>query len=74
MGKKLDALFGRKLRTSKFSSLAKLAVSRIAILKNKARVRFSHARSDVIQLLNLGHQERALLMVIHDIPFSFLIL
>ncbi|KAL9391962.1 hypothetical protein Peur_015882 [Populus x canadensis] len=67
MGKKLDALFGRKLRTSKFSSLAKLAVSRIAILKNKAQVRFSHARSDVIQLLNLGHQERALLMVEHVI-------
>ncbi|KAL3596905.1 hypothetical protein D5086_008542 [Populus alba] len=38
MGKKLDALFGRKLRTSKFSSLSKLAVSRIAILKNKAEV------------------------------------
>ncbi|XP_011035046.1 PREDICTED: uncharacterized protein LOC105132985 isoform X1 [Populus euphratica] len=67
MGKKLDALFGRKLRTSKFSSLAKLAVSRIAILKNKAQVRFSHARSDVIQLLNLGQQERALLRVEHVI-------
>lgn len=73
MGKKLDALFGRKLRISKFSSLSKLAVSRIAILKNKAEVRLSHAKSDVIQLLNLGHQERALLRVIHDIPFSFLL-
>nr|XP_034923936.1 uncharacterized protein LOC118055987 [Populus alba] len=67
MGKKLDALFGRKLRTSKFSSLSKLAVSRIAILKNKAEVRLSHAKSDVIQLLNLGHQERALLRVEHVI-------
>jgi vacuolar protein sorting-associated protein IST1 len=63
MGNKLDALFRRKLKTSKFSSLAKLAVSRIVILKNQRQARLSLAKSDVIQLLNLGHQERALLRV-----------
>ncbi|KAJ6734981.1 VACUOLAR PROTEIN SORTING-ASSOCIATED PROTEIN IST1-RELATED [Salix purpurea] len=67
MGKKLDALFPRKFNTSKFSSLAKLAISRIAILKNRKQVRVSFAKSDVIQLLNLGYQERALLRVEHVI-------
>ncbi|KAJ6421438.1 hypothetical protein OIU84_028753 [Salix udensis] len=67
MRKKLDALFPRKFNTSKFSSLAKLAISRIAILKNRKQVRVSFAKSDVIQLLNLGHQERALLCVEHVI-------
>ncbi|XP_059644951.1 uncharacterized protein LOC132286605 [Cornus florida] len=60
MGKKLDALLGRNLKTSKFKPLAKLAISRVAILKNQRHVRYSQAQSDVIQLLNLGHQERAL--------------
>jgi hypothetical protein len=64
MGRKLDALLGRNLKTSKFKALAKLAISRTAILKNQRQVRCSHARSDVIELLNLGHQERALLRVI----------
>uniref|UniRef100_A0A6N2KVH3 IST1-like protein n=1 Tax=Salix viminalis TaxID=40686 RepID=A0A6N2KVH3_SALVM len=67
MRKKLDALFTRKFNTSKFSSLAKLAISRIAILKNRKQVRVSFAKSDVIQLLNLGYQERALLRVEHVI-------
>ncbi|XP_021296612.1 uncharacterized protein LOC110425865 [Herrania umbratica] len=67
MGRKLDALLGRNFKASKFKTLAKLAVSRIAILKNQHQVRFSHARSDVIDLLNLGHQERALLRVEHVI-------
>ncbi|XP_075651593.1 uncharacterized protein LOC142622064 [Castanea sativa] len=67
MGRKLDALLGRNLRTSKFKTLAKLTISRTAILKNQRQVRCSHARSDVIELLNLGHQERALLRVEHVI-------
>ncbi|GMY24398.1 IST1 homolog [Fagus crenata] len=67
MGRKLDALLGRNLKTSKFKALAKLAISRTAILKNQRQVRCSHARSDVIELLNLGHQERALLRVEHVI-------
>ncbi|KAF9663968.1 hypothetical protein SADUNF_Sadunf17G0107200 [Salix dunnii] len=46
MGKKLDALFRRKFNTSKFNSLAKLAISRIAILKNQKQVRVSFAKSD----------------------------
>ena len=68
MGRKLDALLGRNLRTSKFKTLAKLTISRTAILKNQRQVRCSHARSDVIELLNLGHQERALLRVISYLP------
>ncbi|XP_023912809.1 uncharacterized protein LOC112024403 [Quercus suber] len=67
MGRKLDALLGRNLRTSKFKTLAKLTISRTAILKNQRQVRCSNARSDVIELLNLGHQERALLRVEHVI-------
>ncbi|XWS30698.1 hypothetical protein CRYUN_Cryun23aG0009600 [Craigia yunnanensis] len=67
MGRKLDALLGRNFKTSKFKTLAKLAISRIVILKNQHQVRYSHARSDVIELLNLGHQERALLRVEHVI-------
>ncbi|KAK8631205.1 hypothetical protein V6N13_079963 [Hibiscus sabdariffa] len=65
MGRKLDALLGRNFKTSKFKTLAKLAVSRIGILKNQHQVRYSHARSDVVQLLHLGHHEQALLRVDH---------
>ncbi|XVF20549.1 hypothetical protein REPUB_Repub12eG0010000 [Reevesia pubescens] len=67
MGRKLDALLGRNFKTSKFKTLAKLAVSRIGILKKQHQVRYSHAMSDVIELLNLGHQQRALLRVEHVI-------
>ncbi|XWS75456.1 hypothetical protein CRYUN_Cryun01aG0089500 [Craigia yunnanensis] len=67
MGRKLDALLGRNFKTSKFKTLVKLAVSRIGILKNQHQVRYSHARSDVSELLNLGHQEQALLRVDHVI-------
>ncbi|KAJ8751898.1 hypothetical protein K2173_026111 [Erythroxylum novogranatense] len=64
-----DALFRRNydFKSSKFTTLAKLAISRIAILKNKHQVRYSQAKSDVIQLLNLGHHEGALLRVEHVI-------
>ncbi|GMI73412.1 hypothetical protein HRI_001010500 [Hibiscus trionum] len=65
MGRKLDALLGRNFKTSKFKTLAKLAVSRIGILKNQHQVRCSHARSDVVELLNLGHHEQALHRVEH---------
>ncbi|XP_022770047.1 IST1 homolog isoform X2 [Durio zibethinus] len=67
MGRKLDALLGRNFKTSKFRTLAKLATSRTGILKNQHQVKYSHARSDVIELLNLGHQEQALLRVEHVI-------
>lgn len=64
MGKKLDALLGRRhLNTSKLKALIKLAVSRLAVLKNQRRARCSLAKSDVVQLLNLGHHDRALLRV-----------
>jgi hypothetical protein len=64
MGRKLDALLGRNSNISKLKNLAKMAISRISILKNQRQVRCSHAQSDVIELLKLGHQERALLRVI----------
>ncbi|GAB4828887.1 hypothetical protein Ancab_018547 [Ancistrocladus abbreviatus] len=63
MGKKLDALLGRSLKPTKFKALVNLAISRLAVLKNQRQIRCSQARSDVIQLLNLGHHERALLRV-----------
>ncbi|KAG6601314.1 uncharacterized protein LOC111458470 isoform X2 [Cucurbita moschata] len=63
MGKKLDALLGRSFKTTRFKSLVNLAISRLAVLANQRQVRSSQARSDVVQLLQLGHQERALLRV-----------
>ncbi|KAK4376473.1 hypothetical protein RND71_002769 [Anisodus tanguticus] len=63
MGKKLDALLGRNFKTSKFKATTNLAISRVAVLKNQRQARRSIARSDVVQLLNLGHHERALLRV-----------
>ncbi|XP_034710083.1 uncharacterized protein LOC117932779 isoform X2 [Vitis riparia] len=63
MGKKIDALLGRNFKTSKFRALVNLAISRAAILKKQRQVRCSQARSDVVQLLNLGHHERALIRV-----------
>ncbi|XP_010265173.1 PREDICTED: uncharacterized protein LOC104602986 isoform X2 [Nelumbo nucifera] len=67
MGRRLDALLGRTFKTYKFKALVNLAISRLAILKNQRQVRCSQARSDVVQLLNLGHHERALLRVEHVI-------
>ncbi|XAR51544.1 hypothetical protein NMG60_11006198 [Bertholletia excelsa] len=68
MGKKLNALLGRyKKKPPTLKTLATLATSRITILKNLHQVRCSHARSDIVQLLNLGHHETALLRVEHVI-------
>ncbi|OAY31293.1 uncharacterized protein LOC110631369 [Manihot esculenta] len=63
MGKKLDAILGRTFKTSKFIPLAHLATSRLAVFKNQHQVRCNQARSDVLQLLQQGHHERALLRV-----------
>ncbi|KAF5749920.1 putative Regulator of Vps4 activity in the MVB pathway protein [Tripterygium wilfordii] len=63
----MDALLGRDSRASKFKSLAKLTISRIAVLRNQHRARFSYARSDVVELLRLGRQQSALLRVEHVI-------
>lgn len=63
MGRKLDALLGRNFKTSKFKATANLAISRVTVLKNQRQARCSIARSDVVQLLNLGYHERALLRV-----------
>ncbi|KAG6601795.1 IST1-like protein, partial [Cucurbita argyrosperma subsp. sororia] len=63
MGRTLDALLGRNFRASKFRPLLNLALSRLAILTNQRRLRRSQAQSDVLQLLQLHHQQRALLRV-----------
>lgn len=63
MGKTLDALLGRSFKTSKFKTLVNLAISRLAVLKNQKRSRCSLARSDVVQLLQISEQERALIRV-----------
>lgn len=65
MGKKLDALLGRNFRSSKFKPQINLAVSRLAVLKHQRQARCTQARSDVVQLLQLGHHDRALLRVEH---------
>ncbi|KAI3796177.1 hypothetical protein L1987_38842 [Smallanthus sonchifolius] len=63
MGRKLDALLGRKFKTTKFKATVNLAVSRLAVLKNKRQACLAVARSDIIQLLTLNHHELALLRV-----------
>lgn len=63
MGKRLDALFGRSLKTSKLQATIKLGISRLPVLKNQRQARCTVARSDVLQFLSLGQHERALLRV-----------
>ncbi|CAN0876394.1 IST1-like protein [Linum grandiflorum] len=66
MGKKLDAILGRNnFKTYKFKALSNLAVSRLAIFKNQRQAKLNHAHSDVLELLRLGHRDRALLRVEH---------
>ncbi|KAL5828438.1 hypothetical protein ACOSQ3_017906 [Xanthoceras sorbifolium] len=67
MGKKLDALLGRNFKIHKFKPLVSVAISRLAVLKNQRQVKCSQARSDVVELLQQGHHERALLRVEHVI-------
>ena len=67
MGRKLDALLGRKSRQmSKLKTLLGLTVSRLAVLRNRRQVRCNQARTDVAQLLQLGHVDHALLRVRTD--------
>ncbi|KAL1807762.1 hypothetical protein ACET3Z_024752 [Daucus carota] len=63
MGKKIDALLGRTFKVSKFKPAINLAISRIYVLKNQRRARMSVAQSDVIELLKLGQNKRALIRV-----------
>ncbi|KAA8530562.1 hypothetical protein F0562_005271 [Nyssa sinensis] len=67
MGKRLDALLGKSFKTYKFKKFVDLIISRIALLKVQHHARWSQARSDVVQLLTLGHQESTLLHVDHVI-------
>ncbi|KAJ0725140.1 putative vacuolar protein sorting-associated protein Ist1 [Helianthus annuus] len=66
MGRKLDALLGRKFKTSKLEATLNLAISRLSLLKNHRSARFTIALSDLVQLLRLNHHQQALLRV-----FSF---
>lgn len=70
MGRHIDALLGRNtFKASKLKHIVSLAISRLAIFKNQRQARSNIARSDVIQLLNLGHHDRALLrVIIHFFP------
>ncbi|CAI9296743.1 unnamed protein product [Lactuca saligna] len=63
MGKKFDALIGRKFKTSKLKTTLNLAISRLSLLKKHRLARFTIARSDIIQLLRLNHHQQALLRV-----------
>ncbi|CAA2974044.1 Spindle pole body [Olea europaea subsp. europaea] len=63
MGRKLDAILGKSFKTSKCKATLNLALSRLSVLKNQRHARCSIARSDVVELLNLGHHDRALLRV-----------
>ncbi|KAJ9147358.1 hypothetical protein P3X46_029532 [Hevea brasiliensis] len=65
MGKKLRALLGKNFKTSKFKNLTNSAISRIAYIEKEHKVRCSQAHADVLELLNIGQQERALLRVEH---------
>ncbi|KAE9615397.1 hypothetical protein Lal_00048158 [Lupinus albus] len=67
MGKKLDALLGRTFKAAKFKPILNLAISRLTILKNQRHARLRHARADVLQLLQIGQHERALLRAEHVI-------
>ncbi|XP_039146160.1 uncharacterized protein LOC120283527 [Dioscorea cayenensis subsp. rotundata] len=61
MGKKLNAVLGRSTKqTSKLKALFGLCVSRIAILRKQHQTRCLQARGDIAQLIQLGHQDRAL--------------
>lgn len=61
--RKLDSLMGKGFNTSKFKGNVNFAISRLAVLKNQRQARGNVARSDVVELLNLGYHERALLRV-----------
>lgn len=50
-------------KTCKFKNLAKLSLSRIAILNKQHNARCSYARSDVVELLRRGHLDKALARV-----------
>ncbi|WCJ24559.1 Regulator of Vps4 activity in the MVB pathway protein [Euphorbia peplus] len=60
---KIDCFIGRGLKATKLKPLLNLATSRLSVFKNQRLNRSNLARSDVLQLLHLGHHERALLRV-----------
>ncbi|GKU95776.1 hypothetical protein SLEP1_g9096 [Rubroshorea leprosula] len=63
MGRKLDAVLGWNFKTAKFNKLVTLTLSRLVVLKSQRQIRCSQARFDVVQLLELGQHNRALLRV-----------
>ncbi|EEF45626.1 protein with unknown function [Ricinus communis] len=67
MERKLAALLRKSFKISKFRYLISSAISRLAYIQKQHKIRCSQARADVVQLLNVGQQERALLRVEHVI-------
>ncbi|KAI4302225.1 hypothetical protein MLD38_038003 [Melastoma candidum] len=63
MGKHLNKVLGRGFKSTKFKPLVTLALSRLSVLRLHRQVRSTQARNDVLQLLQFGHRERALLRV-----------
>jgi hypothetical protein len=64
MGRKLDIILGRISReNAKLKSLLDVTSTRTVVLKSRRGVRCTNARDDVVQLLHLGHHDRALLRV-----------
>lgn len=60
---KLDHLFAKNSNVSKLKILLNLSISRLAVLRNQRQARCHLACSDIIQILNLGHHDRALIRV-----------
>ena len=60
MGNMADTLLRRGFKASKLKALINLVLSRITLLKKQRQARCSLASSDVLQLLILGHHDRAL--------------
>ncbi|XP_073053908.1 uncharacterized protein [Primulina eburnea] len=61
--RKLYSLMRKGFNTSKFKGTLNLAISRLSVLKNPRQARGNIARSDVVEFLNLGYHERALLRI-----------
>lgn len=68
-------LFGKSTskQTAKLKSLVKLAAARLAVVRRPRLGRRSIARSDVGQLLSIGHLDRALVRVSTRVSVDLLV-
>eukprot|EP01018_Ginkgo_biloba_P030839 Gb_14953 [translate_table: standard] len=65
MGQRLDVLLGKGFRASKCKNLLNLAISRLALLKNKSEIQCKKFQKDVAQLLQNGQEASARSQVEH---------